>query len=134
MKWLKALFGSNPLKDAADIVDRFVDTKDDKREFFKEVFKMQSDDRNSGRALYAKDSIIQKIYALVFLLSYVALTGYFVHWAVNHTQSELTDFQISFISTIWGAMSSKVSTVTDFFFGASDDTKDRNHDNLIGKK
>jgi hypothetical protein len=32
---------------------------------------------------------------------------------------ELGEFEISFISTIFGAMSAKVNTVVDFFFGGS---------------
>ena len=31
----------------------------------------------------------------------------------------LGEFEISFISTIFGAMSAKVNTVVDFFFGGS---------------
>ena len=32
---------------------------------------------------------------------------------------DLGEFEISFISTIFGAMSAKVNTVVDFFFGGS---------------
>jgi hypothetical protein len=32
---------------------------------------------------------------------------------------ELGEFEISFISTIFGAMSAKVNTIIDFFFGGS---------------
>ena len=32
---------------------------------------------------------------------------------------EMGEFEISFISTIFGAMSAKVNTVVDFFFGGS---------------
>ena len=31
----------------------------------------------------------------------------------------LGEFEVSFISTIFGAMSAKVNTVVDFFFGGS---------------
>ena len=32
---------------------------------------------------------------------------------------ELSDYEIGFISTVFGAMSSKVNTIVDFFFGGS---------------
>ena len=32
---------------------------------------------------------------------------------------QMGEFEISFISTIFGAMSAKVNTVVDFFFGGS---------------
>ena len=35
----------------------------------------------------------------------------------------LGEFEISFISTIFGAMSAKVNTIVDFFFGGSSDNK-----------
>ena len=34
-------------------------------------------------------------------------------------KEDLGEFEISFISTIFGAMSAKVNTVVDFFFGGS---------------
>lgn len=118
---LKGLFkGINPIKEVADVVDRFTESKDDKRAFFKEVYEMQAKDRGNARNLYGKDSTVQKIYAVVFLIAYVGLTCYFIYWAVNHSGMHLTEFQISIISSVWGAMSAKVSTVTDFFFGASE--------------
>jgi hypothetical protein len=32
---------------------------------------------------------------------------------------ELSDYEIGFVSSIFGAMSSKVNTIIDFFFGGS---------------
>lgn len=129
----KIFNGGNPLRQVADVVDRFVDTKEDKYERFKEIYKMQAEDRANARNLYGQDSVVQKVYALVFLIAYICLTGYFIFWAFNHNTMELTDFQVSLISSVWGAMSAKVSTVTDFFFGSSDQKSEKNHDHLIGK-
>tara|TARA_R110002020_G_scaffold56411_1_gene156141 strand:- start:407 stop:547 length:141 start_codon:yes stop_codon:yes gene_type:complete len=36
---------------------------------------------------------------------------------------ELSDYEIGFISTVFGAMSSKVNTIIDFFFGGSSKSK-----------
>ena len=114
--------GGNPIEKIAGVVDRFTETKDEKRELFKEIYKLDADERANARALYGQDSSIQKIFAVVFLLAYVGITGFMLWWSVNHASMELSDFQISTISTTFGAMSAKVSTICDFFFGNSDKT------------
>lgn len=119
-KLFKGKNGAGPLTEVADIVDRFVDTKEDKREFFKEVYQMQAEDRASARNLYAKDSAVQKVYAIIYLVAYIGLTGFMIYWAFNYSTVQITDFMQVTISTTFGAMSAKVSTVTDFFFGASE--------------
>ena len=40
-------------------------------------------------------------------------------WEPKGASDNLGEFEISFISTIFGAMSAKVNTVVDFFFGGS---------------
>ena len=118
------LAGSNPVETIAGVVDRFTESKDEKRELFKEIYKLDAEERANARALYGKDSTVQKIFAMVFLIAYVTLTGFMLYWAFNHSNMELSDFQITTISTTFGAMSAKINTIVDFFFGASD--KDRN--------
>jgi hypothetical protein len=41
----------------------------------------------------------------------------------------LGEFEISFISTIFGAMSAKVNTVVDFFFGGSSKKNEQQQNN-----
>ena len=83
-----------------------------------ELYQLEVQDRESARNLYNDDSIIQKILATVFTIAYFGLSfvmfKYFVTEDIN-----LGEFEISFISTIFGAMSAKVNTVVDFFFGGS---------------
>ena len=38
---------------------------------------------------------------------------------------ELSDYEIGFISTVFGAMSAKVNTIVDFFFGGSANKNDK---------
>ena len=68
--------------------------------------------------MYKDDAIIQKILATLFTVAYFGLSfmmfKVFVMKDIN-----LGEFEISFISTIFGAMSAKVNTVVDFFFGGS---------------
>ena len=84
----------------------------------KEAFAKEVEDRKSARDMYKDDAIIQKVLATLFTVAYFGIT--FVMFNQFVTKSiELGEFEISFISTIFGAMSSKVNTIIDFFFGGS---------------
>jgi hypothetical protein len=84
----------------------------------KEMFELEVLDRKSARKMYSDDSTIQKVLATIFTIAYFILSfvmfRYFMLGDIN-----LGEFEISFISTIFGAMSAKVNTVVDFFFGGS---------------
>ena len=84
----------------------------------KEAFAKEVEDRKSARDMYKDDAIIQKILATLFTVAYFGLSfmmfRYFVIGDIN-----MGEFEISFVSTIFGAMSAKVNTVVDFFFGGS---------------
>ena len=83
-----------------------------------EAFKQEVEDRKSARDMYKDDAIIQKVLATLFTVAYFGLSfmmfRFFVLGDIN-----LGEFEISFVSTIFGAMSAKVNTVVDFFFGGS---------------
>ena len=83
-----------------------------------EAFKQEVEDRKSARDMYKDDAIIQKILATLFTVAYFGLSfmmfRFFVIGDIN-----MGEFEISFVSTIFGAMSAKVNTVVDFFFGGS---------------
>ena len=92
----------------------------------KEAFAKEVEDRKSARDLYKDDAFIQKILASLFTIAYFGIT--FVMFSYFVTKSlDLGEFEISFISTIFGAMSSKVNTIIDFFFGGS--SKKNNNEN-----
>tara|TARA_R110000823_G_scaffold311408_1_gene436900 strand:- start:195 stop:518 length:324 start_codon:yes stop_codon:yes gene_type:complete len=61
---------------------------------------------------------IQKVLATLFTVAYFGISfvmfNHFILGDIN-----LGEFEISFISTIFGAMSAKVNTIVDFFFGGS---------------
>ena len=84
----------------------------------KEAFAKEVEDRKSARDMYKDDAFIQKVLATLFTAAYFGLSfmmfRVFVLGDIN-----LGEFEISFISTIFGAMSAKVNTVVDFFFGGS---------------
>tara|TARA_B100001121_G_scaffold113666_1_gene100134 strand:+ start:176 stop:598 length:423 start_codon:yes stop_codon:yes gene_type:complete len=84
----------------------------------REAFAKEVEDRKSARDMYKDDAFIQKILATLFTAAYFGLSfmmfRYFVIGDIN-----MGEFEISFVSTIFGAMSAKVNTVVDFFFGGS---------------
>ena len=83
-----------------------------------ELYNLEVEDRKSARLLYSSDSTIQKVLATVFTVAYFALSFVMFKYFVEE-DIDLGEFEISFISTIFGAMSAKVNTVVDFFFGGS---------------
>ena len=84
----------------------------------KEAFAKEVEDRKSARDMYKDDAIIQKILATLFTVAYFGLS-FMMFRVFVMGDLDLGEFEISFISTIFGAMSAKVNTVVDFFFGGS---------------
>ncbi len=88
----------------------------------KEMFALEVKDRDSAREIYKDDNIIQKVLAIIFTVAYFFLSyTMFKYFVLNSL--ELSDYEIGFISTVFGAMSSKVNTIIDFFFGGSSSKK-----------
>ena len=83
-----------------------------------EAFAKEVEDRKSARDMYKDDALIQKILATLFTAAYFGLSFMMFRYFVLG-DIEMGEFEISFISTIFGAMSAKVNTVVDFFFGGS---------------
>ena len=126
---IKSLIGN-----ASNILDEVITTDEERaaakqklEELFKnhekEMFELEVEDRKSARTMYADDASVQKILALVFTVAYFALSFIMFRYFVTGDLS-LGEFEISFISTIFGAMSAKVNTVVDFFFGGSHGKKE----------
>ena len=84
----------------------------------REAFAKEVEDRKSARDMYKDDAIIQKVLATLFTIAYFGITFVMFNYFVTKSL-ELGEFEISFISTIFGAMSAKVNTIIDFFFGGS---------------
>ena len=96
----------------------------------REAFAKEVEDRKSARDMYKEDAIIQKILATLFTIAYFGLSFMMFRFFVLG-EMDLGEFEISFISTIFGAMSAKVNTVVDFFFGGS---SKKNEQQQINKK
>ena len=127
-KFIGGLFGK-VVDNAEGILDKVI-TTDKERDEAKlalkrllleaeqEAFKQEVEDRKSARDMYKDDAIIQKILATLFTIAYFGLSFMMFRYFVTG-DLEMGEFEISFISTIFGAMSAKVNTVVDFFFGGS---------------
>ena len=129
---IKSLVGglfSTVVENAEGILDKVI-TTDKERDEAKlaikrvlleaeqEAFAKEVEDRKSARDMYKDDAIIQKILATLFTIAYFGLSFMMFRFFVLG-EMNLGEFEISFISTIFGAMSAKVNTVVDFFFGGS---------------
>lgn len=84
----------------------------------REAFDKEVEDRVNARDMYKDDALIQKVLAALFTVAYFGLTYTMFKYFVLNTL-ELSDYEIGFISTVFGAMSAKVNTIVDFFFGGS---------------
>jgi hypothetical protein len=124
----------NLMGNATEILDEFITTDEERlaakqkleqllQRHEKQMFELEVEDRKSARELYSEDASIQKILATVFTIAYFALSFIMFRYFVTGDMN-LGEFEISFISTIFGAMSAKVNTVVDFFFGGSHSKKD----------
>ena len=127
-KFVNGLFGKI-VDNAEGILDKVI-TTDKERDEAKlalrrllleaetEAFAKEVEDRKSARDMYKDDAFIQKILATLFTVAYFALSFVMFRFFMMG-DIDLGEFEISFISTIFGAMSAKVNTVVDFFFGGS---------------
>ena len=119
----------NLVADSSKILDEVITTDEERLKAKHELksllknheqtmYQLEVEDRKSARTMYQDDSYIQKILATLFTIAYFILSfvmfRYFMIGDIN-----LGEFEISFISTIFGAMSTKVSTICDFYFGGS---------------
>lgn len=88
-----------------------------KNEFALEAFKHEVEDRKDARSLYTKDSLIQKIFSIVFLIGYGVLSWYLLQ--IVSGVEELPQLAETLITMIWTGTSTKLSTIIDFLFGGS---------------
>ena len=122
------LFGK-VIESAEGILDEVITTKEEREtlklelkkillEAEREAFAKEVEDRKDARSLYKDDALIQKILASLFTMGYFILSYIMFQYFVLH-DVVLSEYEIGFISTIFGAMSAKVNTIVDFFFGGS---------------
>nr|WP_321409109.1 hypothetical protein [uncultured Carboxylicivirga sp.] len=106
------------LKEGTKLIDEIFTTQEEKLQGKMELFKMAVADRDSARSMYTQDSWLQKSFAIFFLLAWCALTVIMLNNFVFKT-IQLQDWQIAFVSSINGGISTKLSTIIDFLFGGA---------------
>lgn len=143
--------GANLVESIGSVADKFITTPSEKKAFELEIqkaafehearlrdqmidaFDSEVEDRKSARDMFRADSRLQKLYAIIFLIAYISLTGIILYGIYVSRTGGLTyeDYEIGFISTLFGAMSTKVSTITDFLFGGSIKSKQDEHPKAV---
>ena len=121
MKLLKKLASAGTaeiLREGTKLIDEIFTTKEEKLQGKMELFKMAVADRGSAREMYAKDNWLQKTFAIFFLVAWCGLTALMLSYFIFGT-IELADWQIAFVSSINGGISTKLSTIIDFLFGGA---------------
>lgn len=88
-----------------------------KMQFSKECFELEVQDRDSARDLYKVDNIIQKIFAITFLVGYGLLSWYLLSILMGATN--MNKLAETMITMIWTGTSTKLGTIIDFLFGGS---------------
>ena len=109
---------SETLKEGTKLIDEIFTTQEEKLQGKMELFKMAVADRSSAREMYKQDSWLQKAFAIFFLIAWCSLTFVMLNYFVFES-IQLDDWQIAFVSSINGGISTKLSTIIDFLFGGS---------------
>lgn len=141
-KLIGSLFsGSNPLKTVFDGIDNLNTSKEEmevlkikavelelnrqsKELEFKERQRAQYlEDRQGARNLYAKDSFIQKVFSVVFLVAYFGIIWLLLDGLRMAYFDGLKDWQITLVTSLLTQISTKLNTMIDFFFGGSQSEK-----------
>ena len=86
-----------------------------------EAFELEVKDRGDARELYKSDSVLQKVFAVVFLTGYICVTLLLLFGVYQSAISkiEYRNEEVAIVTMVFTAMSTKVGTVTDFLFGGS---------------
>ena len=106
------------LKEGTKLIDEIFTTQEEKLQGKMELFRMAVSDRSSAREMYTNDSWLQKAFAIFFLVAWCGLTFVMLNYFIFDS-IKLDDWQIAFISSINGGISTKLSTIIDFLFGGS---------------
>ncbi len=76
------------LKEGTKLIDEIFTTQEEKLQGKMELFKMAVTDRDSARDMYSKDSWLQKVFALFFLLAWIALTTLMLNYGYSSGSSK----------------------------------------------
>lgn len=121
--------GTTVIKEVFEGIDSLTTSTAEKEELKLKAMNMYMDDMKSARTMYMTDSWLQKVFAMVFLISYISLTALLVWglWVyVKNGSVDAPEWVVAFISSLWGGLSAKLNTIVDFLFGSSKGSQDKN--------
>lgn len=151
--WIGKILGKGTgdiITSIGDTAKKFITTEQDRqafelalREAALEAKKLEMEaeqkyfeDRSSARDMYKHDSSLQKIFAMTFLVGYIVLTVVMLYLLVGwigERAVNIPDWAVALISSIYGALSAKVGTITDFLFGSSQGSREKDEVARLGK-
>lgn len=115
--WLSKLIGKSQLIDkAVDIADRFIDTPEEKKDFIKEAYQAEVQDRNTARQA-GRDKAAPEILSYITLLLAIGLGLALFTDVVNW--SNLTEVQKGLMQTFLGVFLAKLNDIYGYWFGSS---------------
>lgn len=132
---------SELVRAAGDAIDKFTTTDEEreraiyvKRELeykFKELEQALRlayiDDRKSAREMYANDSWSQKVLTIIFTVGYLGITAFMIGIVFKLiTATELNNFVVAFVSSIFGSFQAIMVQVISFYFGSSQSGENQN--------
>lgn len=143
--WLSSILGKGTgdlISSIGDTAKKFITTEADRQAFELALNRAALDakrlemeaeqayfnDRASARDMYKTDNKLQKMFAMTFLVGYVVLTVVMLYLVVGWIGAKaiaIPDWAVALISTIYGALSSKVNTIVDFLFGSSQGSREK---------
>lgn len=80
-------------------------------------------DKQSARDMYKANSSLQKVYALTYLAIYVILSCIILYEIFTPVALNIPSWGVQFIATLFGGMTMKLGTITDFLFGSGMESK-----------
>ena len=151
--WIGTILGKGTgdiITSIGDTAKKFITTEQDRQAFELALQKAAIDskrlemeaeqkyfeDRSSARDMYKHDSSLQKIFAMTFLVGYIVLTVVMLYLLVGwigERAVNIPDWAVALISSIYGALSAKVGTITDFLFGSSQGSREKDEVIRLGK-
>ncbi len=104
----------------ADIIFQAREQEFQSQKTFQDLKMAYLSDKQSARQMFAHDSSTQKILTLIFTVGYFAITAFMIIVVFKMIkETDLNDFVIAFISSIFGAFQSAMIMILSFYFGSS---------------
>lgn len=142
MSWLSEIIGGSAgeiIESVGEVADKFITTDEDRvlwetkrsemllkfKQLEFEAEKSLLEDKQSARSMYEKDSSLQKSFAILFLIGYIALTVFIIYLVFGGSLATMGNWETGIVSSVFTAMSTKVNTIVDFLFGGSSNSEQR---------